>query len=182
MNTSQICFHCATTGTHSAFKIASCPVRDNSSQLTGVQQEQQSEQGEHIFYCTWILSLLFSLVPPNLWHRLTAMARIQSVGEALLMQKMGLVLLIFDCHWRHFEYSAVDMTHHRTPFLGAARHSPGRKRTGNEGSPTADGRDGLILGERCPSLPAPSVARSGHSTQVEVSRWPNENSTLARGL
>ena len=41
----------------SAFKIALCPTREDGSQLTGVQEEEQREQGEHIFYCTRILSL-----------------------------------------------------------------------------------------------------------------------------
>lgn len=41
----------------SAFKIASCPMREDSSQLTGFHEEGQREQGEHIFYCARILSL-----------------------------------------------------------------------------------------------------------------------------
>lgn len=80
-----------------------------------------------------------------------------------------LTFFIFLWNLAHFAASAGDMVHHRTLFLGAARHSPGRKRPRSKGSTTVHGRDCLTLGRSFPDsslsqlLPVPlhPAAKSG---------------------
>lgn len=140
----------------SASKIALCPRREDSSQLTGAREEEQRWAGRAHF--PWHLDPFpFSLVPPSLRPGLTAMARIHSKAKALLTQVIegAPSFFILHCHRRHLNHSGWEMVHHRTFFLGAARHSPGRKRPKSEGSITVRRRDGLALSSRGPPLPSP---------------------------